>query len=158
VYLPADRRERAAASARSLDVLPNGHRELIMVVDDEKIVLDIAAATLEAYGYRVLTATSGAQAISSFRASADEIDAVIVDMMMPGMDGAATMKALREIRPDTPLIASSGIRARARDDPMLDQASAFLPKPYSDARLLGILSQVLNIAKTPSPVAISHTA
>ena len=138
---------------------PSGepHKDLIMVVDDEKMVLDIAAATLEANGYRAITATNGADAVATFGRLADEIHAVIVDMMMPGMDGAATMTALREIRPDARLIASSGFRARVREAPVISQANAFLPKPYSDAKLLDIIRQVVHASKVSPSVAASGT-
>jgi CheY-like chemotaxis protein len=157
IYLPADRRERAAASSTVADDRPRGDGELIMVVDDEKMVLDIAAATLEANGYRAITASSGADAVATFGRLADEIHAVIVDMMMPGMDGAATMTALREIRPDARLIASSGFRARVREAPVISQANAFLPKPYSDAKLLDIIRQVVHASKVSPSVAASGT-
>jgi CheY-like chemotaxis protein len=143
IYLPAQRRQRTAPNAAGIAEVPQGDGELIMVVDDEQMVLDIACATLQANGYRVVSANSGAAAVDLFPRYVDEIRAVIVDVMMPGMDGATTIKALSEMRPGTRFIASSGYRARGHENSAIAQARAFLPKPYGDAKLLGLLRQVL---------------
>jgi PAS domain S-box-containing protein len=155
IYLPALSAERGPAAAVSESEEPKGRGELIMLVDDEKIVLDIARAALETNGYRVIAADGGAQGVLVFRQHAQDIQAVIVDWMMPGMDGAATIKALKEIRPDVRVIVSSGFRARMRGSPLLDEASAFLPKPYSDEKLLKVLNHVLNGGVLASAVAVN---
>jgi len=74
------------------------------------------------------------------------------------MDGAATIKSLKEIRPDVRVIISSGFRARMRGSPMLDEACGFLPKPYSDEKLLKLLNQVLNGGVQRPPVAVNIAA
>jgi two-component system cell cycle sensor histidine kinase/response regulator CckA len=158
IYLPAISTERSLAVPASESEVPKGRGELIMMVDDEKIVLDIASAALETNGYRVIAADGGTQAVAVFRQQAQDIQAVIVDWMMPGMDGAATIKSLKEIRPDVRVIISSGFRARMRGSPMLDEACGFLPKPYSDEKLLKLLNQVLNGGVQRPPVAVNIAA
>ncbi len=143
VYLPANWACPLDAARPPVDELPPGHDELLLVVDDETMVLEMVAATLRSHGYRVVTAAGGADAVEAYRRDRDEIQAAIVDMMMPGMDGQATIRALHEINPDVRIIASSGLRRRSRGPKLPEGTRAFLPKPYSDSQLLVTLRQVL---------------
>jgi PAS domain S-box-containing protein len=123
---------------------PAGRNRLIMVIDDENFILAAAKATLEDAGYRVVTAGEGAEALETFRQHQGEIKAIVVDMMMPGMDGAATMRSLREIDPQVCLIASSGLRTvNHAAKAVAEYAAAFLQKPYTDDQLLSTLSKVV---------------
>jgi CheY-like chemotaxis protein len=115
IYLPAAHSEQAAFVPTPLHDVPQGRGELVLLVDDETMVLDMARATLELNGYRVLSAVGGAEAVSLYAENADEIQAVVMDMMMPGMDGTATIRALRDIRPEVRVITSSGFRGISRD-------------------------------------------
>ena len=76
----------------------------------------------------------------------DEIAAVLTDMMMPVMDGPATIRALRTMQPDVRIIAASGLHGRGADPHEGASASVrhFLPKPYTAATLLTVLRQVLS--------------
>ena len=157
IYLPAVPAAKAVAEVHDAAPLPRGHGELILLVDDEPMVLEIASATLEDNGYRVLFANSGPDAVAIYSQYVDEVQAAIVDMMMPGMDGIATMNALKGIDPHVRLIASSGLRGRGRDPRTLAGAREFLPKPYSDAQLLLTLGRALATNEDPlaANVAIS---
>ena len=94
--------------------MPRGRGELILVVDDEAAVREITKQTLEAYGYRVVLATDGADAIAVYARESAEIAAVLTDMMMPVMDGPATIQVLRRINPGLPIIAASGLASKAQ--------------------------------------------
>ena len=85
---PASRAPKAAG-------LPRGHSELILVVDDEEPILNVAKSTLERFGYRVVTATNGAAAVSIYALQRESIAAVLTDMAMPIMDGPAMSVALQ---------------------------------------------------------------
>ncbi|MFH1497784.1 MAG: ATP-binding protein, partial [Verrucomicrobiota bacterium] len=124
--------------------LPRGHGETILVVDDEESIREIARKILEAFGYRVLTATDGAEALSVYTANRADIALVVTDMMMPVMDGAATIQALRKINPDVRVIAASGITSKGRI-PKAEAAGVthFLPKPFSAAKLLFVVKAAL---------------
>jgi PAS domain S-box-containing protein len=147
VYLPALLAPRADA-ARAKDVhLPRGAGELILVVDDEAPVRMVTRRLLEAFGYRVALAGNGVEALAVFTARQDEVAAVITDMMMPVMDGPATIRALRAIRPDVRIIAASGLHGPDAGTPPL--VPDFLPKPYSADALLTVLHRLLS--GQPSP-------
>ena len=81
------------------------------MVDDEASILAITSQTLQAFGYRVLTATDGADAVAVYAQHQDEIAVVLTDMMMPVMDGAATIHALMRINPTIKIVAASGLNA-----------------------------------------------
>jgi PAS domain S-box-containing protein len=141
VYLPAQAASRRdPASAKAVE-LPRGQGELILVVDDEAPVRMVTRRMLEAFGYRVLLASDGAQAVAVYAKQKDEIAVVLTDMMMPVMDGPATIRALRNMRADVRIIAASGLPGR---EVMASAAvSIFLSKPYSAETLLTALRRVL---------------
>ena len=136
VHLPASAATAAATSSKTTQ-MPRGHNELILVVDDEASILEIAQATLTHFGYRVLPATNGAEAVEIYRKRRDEIAAVITDMAMPVMDGPATIIALQAINPDVKIIASSGFSSKmTMPGKSRVPFKHFIHKPYSSAKLL----------------------
>lgn len=83
--------------------------------------------------------------ISIYKQDHVQISAVILDMMMPGIDGLQTLDRLKQIDPDVRVIACSGLKTAQRDVEVRQAgAKAFLPKPYSDQQLLDTLSEILN--------------
>jgi PAS domain S-box-containing protein len=116
----------------------------IMVVDDEEIVRQTARIALERYGYKVLTAENGMEAIEAFRPRAEEISAVLLDMTMPVMSGEETLEKLVAIRPGVRVIVSSGyneVEAVRRFTGT--GAAAFIQKPYTSAQLAERMKAVL---------------
>jgi PAS domain S-box-containing protein len=143
VYLPALERHAATPVPEDRSDLPRGQGELILVIDDEEPILLTARATLETHGYRTLTASRGAEGIELYRKSG-EVRAVILDMMMPGLDGPATMRKILEINPKARIIAASGLKATGRvAEAVAEGARAFLQKPYTDEQLLYALAEIL---------------
>jgi CheY-like chemotaxis protein len=144
IYLPA----RTAADMPELDgetaELPRGNGETVLVVDDEASIRQVARQTLEAFGYRVLTAADGAQAVAVFAQHHAEIAVVLTDMMMPVMDGGTAIQVLLKMKPSVRIIAASGL---ALDAGVTGAAGAavkhFLPKPYTVEVVLKVLKQVL---------------
>src|SRR5262249_21160529 len=121
-----------------------GDGRLILAVDDEEYILVAVKAALEDAGYRVLTAHDGAEALELLRAHHGSVSAAIVDMMMPGMDGAAAIRALRSVDSRLCIIANSGLRVSEEASEIVANCTqAFLPKPYSDEQLLTTLAQAL---------------
>ncbi len=124
--------------------LPRGNSELILLVDDEASIREVAKTTLEAYGYRVITAADGTEALSVYAKQGDEIDLVLTDMMMPYLDGLGTIKALERMNPRVRVIAASGLHSQQRlsksDSPTIQ---GFIPKPFTAERLLVALNEVL---------------
>ncbi|MDT7543126.1 MAG: hypothetical protein QOE33_3030 [Acidobacteriota bacterium] len=144
VYLPALESGRAEQSDRRRLDLPVGRGELILVVDDEDAIRQITKGTLETFNYRVVVAADGTEAVALYAQQRDEIKLVITDMMMPFMDGPATIRALQRLNPRVKIIAASGLGAQDK----AAEATAlgvrlFLPKPYTAEKLLKALAQVL---------------
>jgi CheY-like chemotaxis protein len=141
VYLPAQGMSRPDPARPPKVELARGHGELILVVDDEAPVRMVTRRMLEAFGYRVVLASDGAEAVTLYADRKDEVAAVITDMMMPVMDGPATIRALRGMRADVRIIAASGLHGR--DASETAAVSHFLPKPYTAEALLTMLRRVL---------------
>jgi PAS domain S-box-containing protein len=156
VHLPANAGSPADARANDDADLPRGAGELVLVVDDEETVRIITRQTLEEYGYRVLVASDGAEAVAEFSRRKDQIDVVLTDMMMPVMDGPATITAMRDLDPDVRVVAASGLH---QNDKVAKATHAgvrhFLAKPYSAETLLKTLDHVL---RGTSPKANGHAS
>ena len=117
--------------------LPTGHGELILVIDDEESVRELTKTTLESYGYRVVTAQNGLQGIARFRERQNDIKLIVTDTDMPFLDGMGAIRAIKELKPDIPVIIASGSK---RDKEQLKELDSMhlknLGKPYSLDQLL----------------------
>ncbi|MFC5454033.1 response regulator [Prosthecobacter fluviatilis] len=143
VFLPAQTAGAPLAVTAEND-LPRGNDELVLVIDDEASVRQITRQTLEIFGYRVLLAADGTEAAGIYVMRKNEIRAVITDMMMPEMDGAAIIPVLLRINPDVRIIASSGISTGGMASKAVNAGvKYFLPKPYTAETLLKTLNQAL---------------
>jgi PAS domain S-box-containing protein len=150
IYLPATGMASVAGPASVEADLPAGNGELILIIDDEAAVRQITRATLEAYGYKVMTASDGAEGIEVFAENQRDIKAVITDMMMPVMDGKAAIVAIRKIRPDVRIIAVSGLAGKEKlASPSDEKVQAFLTKPYTAENLLKALAAALRRIQAP---------
>jgi CheY-like chemotaxis protein len=150
IYLPATGMASVAGPASVEADLPAGNGELILIIDDEAAVRQITRATLEAYGYKVMTASDGAEGIEVFAENQRDINAVITDMMMPVMDGKAAIVAIRKIRPDVRIIAVSGLAGKEKlASPSDEKVQAFLTKPYTAENLLKALAAALRRVQAP---------
>ena len=116
-----------------------------MVVDDEDLVRKLATATLTHFGYRVLQATNGRDAVQIFRENSAEISLVLMDMMMPVMGGEEALLEIRKIRPKVPVIGSSGYSETTAKERFGGRGlAAFLQKPYSARVLADRVKQVMD--------------
>ncbi len=145
VYLPAQASGvKAEAPMAENDDWPRGSGEWILLVDDETSILTITQQTLEAFGYRVLTAENGAQAVSLYAVHRDKIALVLTDMMMPVMDGLSTILALRQINPAIKFVAASGMNANANIAKAAHVGvKQFLAKPYTTGTMLTAIKTAL---------------
>ncbi|MEJ5330739.1 MAG: PAS domain S-box protein [Desulfobaccales bacterium] len=134
------------ASAAKAQVLPTPEMEIItgrgtiLVVDDEPLLRKVAAKLLQKLGYQVLEAPDGESAIALFREKGAQIDLVLLDMIMPGMDGHQTLERLRALNPTIPVLMCSGYSEE--ENLRLPAGVSFLPKPYP----LETLSQQVSAA------------
>jgi PAS domain S-box-containing protein len=141
VYLPVPVERARPAPADGLGAISRGTGQLILVVDDEAPVLRMTTLVLESFGYRVLPAAGGAEAAALFAARRNEIKVVFTDMTMPGMDGAALIRKVREIDPKVRVIAASGLGAGEAAN--VAGVMRFLPKPYTADTVLKAVSDAL---------------
>jgi PAS domain S-box-containing protein len=147
IYLPAAEIIPAESSDQRRAKLPLGNNELVLVVDDEVTIREITKATLEAYGYRVLTANDGTEALALYARNGDEINIVVMDMMMPYLDGTATSRALIKLNPEIKIISTSGLMTNEKATEALGVGvKAFLSKPYTAEKLLDTIAEVLKKA------------
>jgi PAS domain S-box-containing protein len=145
IYLPAEQQPANVSNEASPEVsLPRGNGELVLIVDDEPSILTITGQTLQAFGYRVLKASNGAEAIVAYAQNQGKIDVVLTDMAMPVMDGSTTIYALLRINPNVKIIAASGLYANGG---VAKASSAgvrhFISKPYTAATLLKTLRDII---------------
>ena len=143
VYLPALPTSEAAVAGPGAE-FPTGHGELVLVADDEQSVRDITQQMLERHGYRVLTAVDGAGAIGLYAQHQAEIQLAMIDLMMPIMDGTATIHGLRAMSFQLKIVAASGASSEPQQVQIADlPVQAFLQKPFTAQQLLVTLQQVL---------------
>lgn len=143
VYLPS--REATETNTITNTNLPSGNNELILVVDDEVSICEIAKTTLETHNYRVLTASDGIGALALYAQYIDEISVVLIDMMMPVMDGSQTIQMLQRMNPDIQIIAMSGLMAyEPHEQKQSLGIREFLAKPFTAQVLLNTLHEVIS--------------
>jgi two-component system, cell cycle sensor histidine kinase and response regulator CckA len=144
IYIPANVIFAAAETASTKPAEPQrGHGELILVVDDEEPILEVAKSTLERFGYRVETALNGATAVSVYVRHMASVAVVITDMAMPIMDGSALVAALRAINPGVRIIGSSGFEEGGISAAAKAGIREFIPKPYSAETMLRTIARAL---------------
>jgi PAS domain S-box-containing protein len=146
VYLPAVEVSPEGGEEQSDPFdLPRGNGETVLIIDDEASVVSITGETLQAFGYQVLTAADGAHGVAVYARHMDAISVVITDMMMPVMDGLATIQALKRINPEIKIIAASGLTSDSRvAKATFAMVKHFLMKPYTAGSLLKTLRSVLD--------------
>ena len=116
----------------------------ILIVDDEKVVLEVGAKILKRLGYDVLQATNGSDAIEMYRAHSDRIDLVVLDVIMPGMSGAETFEELKRINPDVKVLLSSGYSLEGQAKRIMERGcDGFIQKPFNLQALADKLSELV---------------
>jgi DNA-binding NtrC family response regulator len=144
VYLPAQTTPASRATALPAVSHPRGKGETVLVVDDEAGIRQIAKRTLDAFGYRVLLASDGAEAVALYVQHWSEIAVVLTDMMMPLVDGTATIQELVRLNPQVRIIGASGLATEAKAaGAAAARVMSFPPKPYTAETLLTAITAAL---------------
>jgi len=154
VFLPVPSGAVAATAIHEAGAgqIRRGAGQLILVVDDEATILDIARQTLESFGYQVITAEDGAQGIEKYKQFRSRRPLVVTDMMMPVSDGATLIADLCRIDPDVRVIAMSGLGDSVQRTQALDGgAHQLLDKPFTADLLLRVVSDELRGARDRPP-------
>jgi CheY-like chemotaxis protein len=141
IYLPASGKEAVKDAELTADIQKGSGT--ILLIDDEKMILDVGRELLEELGYIVLPTMSGQEAIDIFQKSRNNIDMIIMDMIMPGMSGSETFDRLKEINPDVKILLSSGYSVDGQATNILKRGcDGFIQKPFNMNQLA---DKILNI-------------
>jgi PAS domain S-box-containing protein len=145
IYLPVFAEDvRAATVGANAPEVVRGGDEAILVVDDERPVLELVRESLENHGYTVLAAEDGERALEIFRGDT-RVDLVILDIGMPGMGGKACLRELLDTDPRAKVIIASGYSSNEDAKGALEAgATGFVAKPYRVAELLGKIRDLLD--------------
>ena len=137
VFLPRETGGTPGQAHMPQKELPQGGGMTVLLVDDEASIVHITSSVLEKNSYKVLTATDGVEALALYVEHANEINLVLTDVMMPGMDGLTLIRALKEINPQLKIVASTG-QATDSHEAQLRQlgVKVILRKPYNTRKLL----------------------
>lgn len=128
-----------------------GNRELILLVDDEVEISDLASTMLTDEGYRVILARDGFEALKIYQQLGTQIGLVILDFFLPVMDGDAVFDELRALNPEVVVVLSSGFAEQSKLGNMLAQGlKGFIPKPYTREKLLEQVRSTLDAARNSS--------
>lgn len=146
IYFPANMNVLETLKEAAEPVLPMAEGELLLLVDDEKAILQVAKTLLEGQGYRVLTAEDAPEALAIFAMRKDEIQLILTDLAMPLMDGITLIRTLQKMKPDVRVIASTGRGGQEQHAYELESLNvgACLTKPYNKTKLLKTLYDALN--------------
>lgn len=146
LYLPVEE-QVAEQTEPSQGVQTTGGGTLILVIDDEEIIRNIAEEMLSALDYRVHAEKNGEVGLEYFRNHWQGIDLVILDMVMPKMNGAETYRAMRKINPDVKVLLASGYSINgAAQELLTDGVRGFIQKPFQRATLSAKVAEVLQDA------------
>jgi len=149
VYLPIS--NQTVIQEDSVDERFVKGSENILFVDDEEMVIDVGRAMLEKLGYHVVVSYNGKQAIEVIRQNAEKIDIVLLDLIMPEMDGGQTFDAIREINPTIPVILSSGYAINGQATEIMSRGcNGFIQKPFNISELSKKVRLILDKTKTDS--------
>jgi PAS domain S-box-containing protein len=141
VRLPLADQPAGPARTKDADIMGQG---TVLVVDDETVLQKMAAKTLEALGYEVLTASDGREAIDVYMSEQGRIDVVLLDMIMPTMNGRDCLVELKRLDPNVNVIATSGFSSPTDLQEMRRLGiTAQLPKPYRRADLSKAISRAI---------------
>ena len=143
IYLPASQKEVSVEKETAPTAIIKGNGT-ILLIDDEKMIIDVGIELLEELGYAVQSAMSGREAIDIFLKDRDKIDLVIMDMIMPEMGGGETFDRLKEIDPDVKVLLSSGYSINGQATKILRRGcDGFIQKPFNMNQLAEKVQQIL---------------
>jgi CheY-like chemotaxis protein len=130
---------------------PSGNREMLLLIEDEPAVAEMAAEMLAEEGYKIIIAHDGFEALKIYRSAVKEIGLVLLDFFLPVIDGDAVFDELRAINPGVNVVLTSGFAEQSKIASMLARGlRGFIPKPYTAAKLLEQVRSVLDAARHSS--------
>jgi PAS domain S-box-containing protein len=151
IYLPAI--QKAALEEKERVEITLRGSETILLVDDEALIVDVSKKMIEGLGYEVLPAKSGDEALKIYQRSYDRIDIVILDMIMPYLNGGEVYKLMKEINPEVKVLLSSGYSLNGQAESIMERGcNGFIQKPFDVGQLSQKIREVLDEKPSPPPV------
>jgi len=147
VYFPATEKEEYSDQSQ-VEETPAGGSETILLVDDEEDVRELASRILSKAGYKVLTASTGKEALNVYQERKADISLVVLDLIMPVMGGDQCLEELLKTNPDVKVLVASGLPANGPAKGQIEaQAKGFVKKPYKRTELLRMVRKALESDK-----------
>ncbi len=151
VYLPASGKDAVRDPETATEIVKGSGT--ILLIDDEKMIIEVGRELLKELGYDVLVAASGSEAVEVFQSRHKEIDLVIMDMIMPGMGGGETFDRLKEIDPQVRVLLSSGYSVNGQATKILRRGcDGFIQKPFNMHQLAEKVQKIMEKKGTGSKV------
>jgi CheY-like chemotaxis protein len=148
IYLPASQKALGEELETARD--PSRGEGTVLLVDDEKMIIEVGKKLLEQLGYVALTASSGAEALEIYRKRSSEIDLVILDMIMPGKSGEETYDDLRRTDADVKVLLSSGYSINSQASSILNRGcDGFIQKPFNLKQLSEKIDEIIGNRVAP---------
>ncbi len=145
IYLPLLAQEAASNQEQVVIPPPRGGSETILVAEDDPAVRKLVVTMLTSYGYEVLQAEDGKEAVTLFAANRDRIQLILMDMIMPGQSGTAAAEEIRKLAPEIKILFSSGYTADFIKNRGVDEAGIeFIMKPVQPMELLRKVREMLD--------------
>ncbi len=145
IYFPAGEASSAPTQMSRSEEAPRGGSETILLVDDEAAIRELSSEMLGHFGYTVLTAASGEEALEKYRTGRDRIDLVLLDLGMPGMGGRKCLEELLRLDPEVKVLVASGYSlGGSLKDVVEAGAAGFIGKPYQHRKLLRVVRSILD--------------
>ena len=146
IYLPASTKRVAKVREDPKPALSG--KGTLLIVDDERNVLEVTSKMLKKLGFHTLLAASGKAAIEALKTNGDRIDVVILDVILPDLSGSETYERMKEVVPGVSILLSSGYSMNEEIDGLIARgADGFIQKPFSIAHLVGMIREILENPK-----------
>lgn len=138
IYLPRAPQKELNADEQSKNA---SKQKSVLLVDDEEVIRKVGKRMLERYGYQVIVAKEGREAIELYSEKSNEIDVIILDLIMPELGGKETYAQLRAINKDVPVIFTSGYGPHDHPDLIASESTAFIQKPFQTEKLIEMIQK-----------------
>jgi len=144
IYLPATKAEKTLKTTE-YKIEPFGEGKTILIVDDEQMIRDMASDMLSLLGFKVFLAASGVEGLNIYKLHKDKIDVVLLDLLMPEMNGTVCFENLKQVNPEVKVIIATGIDEIEKKKELEEKGiKGYLGKPYRLENIAQTLIDILN--------------
>jgi FixJ family two-component response regulator len=149
IYIPALPASAQVESTASVAPPARGHGEMVLVIDDDEGVREVARMALVMHGFTAAVAANGQEGLLHYIKHRDQVTVVMTDMMMPGIQGSEVIAELQHLNPDVRVVAMSGIASELAALPERPGRLTLLPKPMTAHQLISAVQSVMPVSAAP---------